>query len=259
MGNNISILGAGWLGGRLAEQFAAQGDRVNLGTRSSERLNRLQAAHAQLYQVDIEALADNIQDFLNAQILIINITCKNVMAFNNLLQEIEKSPVEKLVFVSSTSVYPADHGLCQESDELDVASHPLLQIEKIFTENPHFQTTILRFAGLIGPQRHPGRFFSSGKKVRDPQARVNLIHLDDCLRIIKTIIDKQAWGEVFNACADSHPSKRAYYTLAALSLGRNPPEFLDAQIAGNKVVSNHKLKALLDYQFIYPHLEPIPG
>jgi len=258
MHRNISILGSGWVGSRLAALFVEQGDCVNISTRTAHKLRQLKASNTTVYQLDIESLSGNIQDFLNAQTLIINITCKNVSAFKNLLKEIEISPIQNIIFVSSTSVYPADSGLCRESDPLDCSTHPLLQIEKIFSDNKHFQTTILRFAGLIGPKRHPGRFFNSGKKVRDPQARVNLIYLDDCLNIIKSVVEKQMWGQVFNCCADSHPSKQAYYTKSALALGGNPPEFLKPDISSNKVVCNNKLKALLDYQFIYPDLEQIP-
>lgn len=257
MQQNMSILGAGWLGSRLADMFVKQGVHINLATRSAERFAELQVSNASVYQLDIENLSANIQRFLNAQTLIINITCKNLTAFKNLLKEIELSPIENIIFVSSTSVYPADSGLCQESDPLDYSTHPLLQIEKIFTDNERVQTTVLRFAGLIGPKRHPGRFFTSGKKVRDPQARVNLIHLDDCLKIISRIVEKQLWGEVLNCCADSHPSKQDYYTKSALALGANAPEFLKPEISSTKVVCNDKLKALLDYQFIDPDLEQI--
>jgi len=258
MHRHISILGSGWLGSRLAALFVKQGEHVNISTRSAHKIRQLTARNTTVYQLDIESLSFNIQDFLNAQTLIINITCKNVSAFKNLLKEIKISPIQNIIFVSSTSVYPVGSGLCLESEALDCTTHTLLQIEKIFFDNKDLQTTILRFAGLIGPKRHPGRFFKSGKKVRDPQARVNLIHLDDCLNIINRVVDKNVWGEVFNCCADSHPSKQDYYTKSALALGSNPPEFLKPEISGDKVVCNDKLKAVLDYQFIYPDLDQIP-
>lgn len=258
MGKDISILGAGWLGSRLAEKLVKQGQRVKIATRSAQRLKELSVADVAAYQLDIEKLTDNIAEFLHAQILIINITCKNISAFKKLIREIEKSPIEKIIFVSSTSVYPAEHGVCQESDRLDATTHPLLQIENLLLGNNRFKTTILRFAGLIGPQRHPGRFFTSGKKIRDPSASVNLIHLDDCINIIKKVIEKEAWGEVFNCCADSHPSKRDFYSRSALSLGVAAPEFLTSAMKSDKVVSNNKIKEILDYQFIYPDLEQIP-
>ncbi len=254
----ISILGSGWLGAKLPELFSKEADSVHISTTTAEKLTPLTRAGVSAYLIDIERLTDNIQDFLNAQIVIINITSKNTAAFKNLIREIEKSPVEKVLFISSTSVYPPSHGLCRESDTLDSTGHPLLQIEEMFTTNPHFQSSILRFAGLIGPQRHPGRFFRSGKKIRDPQARVNLIHLDDCLNIIHRIVEKQAWGQIFNACADSHPSKQEYYTKCALALGLTAPAFLTPAVSSQKVVSNSKLKTCLDYQFIYPNLEQIP-
>ena len=112
MDKSISILGSGWLGSRLPALFVRQGNKVNISTRSAEKLRQLKAVNVSVYLLDIERLADNIQDFLNAQLLIINITSKNLIAFKNLIKEIEKSPIEKIIFVSSTSVYPSDNGLC---------------------------------------------------------------------------------------------------------------------------------------------------
>jgi len=257
MQHSISILGSGWLGSQLPALFLKQGYRVNISTRSAAKLSQLAVNKVTAYQIDIEDLGDNIEDFLNVETVIINITSKNLRAFNDLLNAIEKSPVVNLLLISSTSVYPAGSGVSQESDSLELQSHPLLQIEKLFCDSRHFHTTVLRFAGLIGPKRHPGRFFSSGNKLRDPLGRVNLIHLDDCLNIIKQIVDKKAWGEIFNGCADSHPTKLAYYTQCASALGYPAPEFLKNGAENNKVVCNRKLKEQLGYQFIYPDLEQI--
>lgn len=55
--------------------------------------------------VDIRKISKSIQGFLQANILIINIPSKNIDSFRNLLEEIEVSDIEKVLFVSSTSVY----------------------------------------------------------------------------------------------------------------------------------------------------------
>jgi nucleoside-diphosphate-sugar epimerase len=116
---------------------------------------------------------------------------------------------------------------------------------------------VIRFAGLIGPKRHPGRFFTMGKSVKDSDARINLIHLDDCIKLIQTIIEQQAWGEIFNGCADSHPTKKEYYINMATKLGYSAPECLTVEASATKIVCNEKIKNQLGYEFIHPDLYKI--
>ncbi|MFT6985175.1 MAG: nucleoside-diphosphate-sugar epimerase [Psychromonas sp.] len=258
MDKSISILGSGWLGFPVAKKLSAELAPVKISTRSADKLRCLAEAGLYPFQIDIENLSDNIQDFLQSELLIINITSKNLAAFTSLIAEIELSAVKRVLFISSTSVYPQQALPCKESDNLQPSTHPLLMIESLLQNNRHFQTTILRFAGLIGGKRHPGRFFAATKQpakvIAFPKAPVNLIHLDDCLAIITLIIKKECWGETLNGCADTHPSKEAFYTYNALALGLDRPKLNTQSKALHKVICNEKLKRLLDYQFIHSDL-----
>lgn len=248
---NISILGSGWLGFALAERLQSTAQSVHLSTRSPQKALQLKTANITPYIVDITALSKNIQLFLQAKILIINITCKQTGAYQALVSEIEKSSIQHVLFISSTSVYPAHQGLCKESDIIQEENN-LRCIEKLFTENTHFSSSVIRFAGLVGPKRHPGRFFANGKSIRDALAKVNLIHQQDCLGLIQAVLEQNAWGEIFNGCADNHPTKHAYYTFMAKSLGYPIPDCLFNDDSATKVVCNQKVKSLLGYQFTYP-------
>ena len=255
---NISILGSGWLGLPLAINLQNEHLNVHLSTRSLIKADQFTKLNINSHLVDIEELftntqVSNTQEFLQSEILIINITCKVLSAYQKLLGEIEKSPVKKVLFISSTSVYSNQQGSCRESDEIKNETN-LRCIEKLFTESRHFDCTVIRFAGLIGPKRHPGRFFATGKSIKDGNAKVNLIHLDDCIKLIKTVLDQGVWGEVFNGCADNHPIKKDYYTQMAKSLGYPEPHCLITENGSNKVICNEKIKILLDYQFIYPDI-----
>ena len=159
-----------------------------------------------------------------------------------------------MIFVSSTSVYPNDAGLVHEGDGKESPDHPLFRIENRFRESPGFSTTIVRFGGLIGYSRHPGRFFRSGKTVSNPDSGVNLIHRDDCIAILERLVANGPWGEVFNCCADTHPSKREFYSHAASQLGSDPPRFEDSPDAPVKLIMNEKVKRVLDYEFVHPDL-----
>ncbi len=119
------------------------------------------------------------------------------------------------------------------------------------------KTTIVRFGGLIGYSRNPGKFFSKGGIVHNPDSNVNLIHRDDCIEIISQIVEKEVWGEVFNCCADTHPTKREFYTQAAKSIGFPVPKFEDSGFASFKIISNQKVKRILNYEFLHPDLMKI--
>lgn len=257
MEQSISVLGSGWLGFPLAMQLQKQFSRVNISTRSTEKSNQFEAIGLTPFIIDIENINDNIQPFLQSDILVVNITGKNIEAFKKLVHEIEKSPVKKVLFTSSTGVYPQQDGVCYESDDLSQVEHPLLTIEQLFLTSKHFKSTILRCAGLIGGTRHPGRFFASGSAILDPQAGVNLVHLDDSLAIIVLIINKNIFPEIINVCADTHPTKEQFYLFNATALGLVKPELAKESSIGGKIIANDKLKALLDYQFIHADLMKI--
>jgi len=252
----ISILGSGWLGLPLGECFIAQGYQVKLSTRSATRLPELQGVNAEVHSVDIDHLSAS-NDFLQSECLIINITSKNLAGFVQLIEKIEQSPVKQVLFVSSTSVYKNVQKVVTEDEGAESQESALLQIEQLFMANTHFVSSIVRLSGLIGGSRHPGNFFRQGKVVAQPEAPVNLIHRDDCLGIILAIIEQAAWGEVFNGCADSHPSKREFYTHARKLLDLPAPEFSTNSEKTYKIVSNEKVKQRLNYRFIYADLMAI--
>ena len=116
----------------------------------------------------------------------------------------------------------------------------------------NFQSVILRFAGLYGGNRRIGQFLAQGKAVENPKGPVNLVHLEDCVAVATQVILKGIKGEIFNVCSDAHPTREDIYTKASLSLGLAPPQFRGKQEKRVKIVSNAKLKAKLDYQFIHP-------
>jgi len=250
----ISILGAGWLGLPLANSLLSQNAAIKLATRSQERLSILQdKTKAELFALDIESLANQDASFFASETLILNITSKNIEAYQNLIQLIEKSSVKQVLFVSSTSVYKNVNREVTESSGDELHVNPLYQIELLFRNNQSFKTTVIRFAGLVGYGRHPGQWFKS-KTVSQPQAPVNLIHRDDCLGIIHSIIEQEEWGEVYNACSTTHPTKRQFYTFARNLLGLEPPDFSSKETLSYKQVSNKKVRTKLTYNFVYPDL-----
>lgn len=252
----ISVLGSGWLGLPLTQYLSTEAYTVKTSTRSELRAKKIREQGIDVCVFDIEQLNESDLTFLDADILIINITSKNIEAFGNLIGEIEKSSIQNVLFVSSTSVYPNLNKVITEDDQVELKDNKLFKIENAFQENKNFTTTILRFSGLIGYSRHPGNWFSS-RPISQPNAPVNLIHRDDCIGIINAIISQSAWGVVFNACADTHPIKKEFYFNARRLLNKKRPEVVSEEVLEYKIISNAKLKKALNYAFIYPNLMDI--
>lgn len=242
----------------MAQHLKLKGYSVKASTTSENRLHVLEEIGVEPFILDIESIPGSVQTFLHSDLVIVNIPSRNVHAFKVLVDEIEKSPIKYVILVSSTSVYSGNNSVVSETDSGALLQGPLHEIEKMFGNCNGVKTTVVRLGGLIGYNRNPGRFFSRGRIVRNPESRVNLIHRDDCIGIITKIIDNGVWGEEFNCCADSHPTKKEFYTYAARSTGENIPEFAKTNEESFKIISNQKVKEKLNYRFVYPDLMKIP-
>jgi len=248
---NVSILGCGWLGTSLGISLIDEGYSVKGSTTKTEKSTLLEANDIEPFIIDITSF-EEFDDFLQTDILIISITSKDIDAFENLIDQIQNSSIQKVIFISSTSVYPRSNKVMTEEDV--VLKTPLTTIENLFRENSFFETTILRFAGLFGDERHPSNWFKNGRKIPQPRGFVNMIHKEDCIEIIHEIIDQNCWNETFNACSNHHPTRRDFYTIAKLNAQCELPEFEENEEYEWKIISSKKVQAVLDYTFIHDHL-----
>lgn len=251
----ISILGAGRMGKALAYRLVAKGYKV----RASNTTNKNVAVFAEKgivpYVVDLLDFATNYTDFLDCDILILPITLKNTKVFEQFISVLGKSRVKKVLFISSTSVYDENNEIVTE--EATTNDSILAKIEQLFLSNTHFETTIVRFGGLFGYGTRPVDFISTTRKMKNPKGFVNLIHREDTLCILEEIILQDVWGKVFNAVADTHPQREAFYKIQAEKYGKPMPVFDETTPSTYKIVSNEKIKNVLNYQFLYGNLSSI--
>ncbi len=259
----ISIVGCGWLGLPLAQHLLQQGFHILGSRRQLAELKELSALGIEAYQLELkpELESNNIAALLACDLLIINIppgrktnTAEyHIAQIKHLLDAAQRHRVRRVLFISSTSVYGSQQGLVDESTPRQPETSSgvaLKQIEDDLLSRQAFKASVLRFSGLVGGQRKPGRFLS-GKTVSGASSPVNIIHRSDCLALISGLIQRDQWGECFNACSDQHPQKHDFYNLAAQQLGVAPPRF-NEQVGSNKVISNQKIKSCLNYQFQFP-------
>ena len=259
----ISILGCGWLGLPLAKALLENGFSVNGSTTSQKKLSILENLGIQPYLIALseDKTVGNLNDFLeNSKILIIDVPPKLrgsekenfVSKIKNAIPFIEKSTVENLLFISSTSVYGEDNLVVTEETELNPdteSGRQLVKSEQLLQSNSNFKTSILRFGGLIGEDRHPIKFLAGRKNIENPNAPINLIHQEDCIGIIKKIIELNSWNETFNAVTPFHPSRKEYYTQKAIEFNLEIPEFNAENSSFGKTISSSKIETILGYSF----------
>jgi len=269
----ISILGCGWLGLPLAKALLENGFSVKGSTASNEKLSVLENLRILAYQVELSEtkIQGEIDSFLeNSKTLIIDVPPKLkgnpnddfVSKIKTLIPFLEKSSVENVLFISSISVYGDDNSIVTE----ETIPHPntengkqLVQAEQLLQSNPNFKTTILRFGGLIGEDRHPIHFLAGRKNLENPEASINLIHQEDCIGIILEILrqaqtDKSFWGETFNAVTPFHPSRKEYYTQKAKDFNLALPEFNSQLPTFGKTIWSTKIEKVLGYSFTKTNL-----
>lgn len=263
MRTTISILGCGWLGTALGKNLLQKGYIVKGSTGTNDRYNELEFTGIQPFYIRIEPESIDIDyfSFFNTDVLVIAIPPKrveNITAvfpgqIKKIIEIIRQMNIPKVLFVSSTSVYEPVNKEVREGNEGEPekpGGRAILKAEKILFNENDFQTTVVRFGGLIGANRNPGRCLA-GKKNVPANTPVNLIHRDDCVAILSQIIEKNIWGEVFNACCPEHPSKKEFYSKAAEVSNLPAPEFADIQ-ENYKIINSEKLVQRLGYTFKYP-------
>ncbi|MEX0994802.1 MAG: SDR family oxidoreductase [Balneolaceae bacterium] len=265
----ISILGCGWLGLPLAIRLQNQGHVIKGSTTSEEKLEILKRNEIQPYLIEVgkqEVKGTNTGSFWESEVLFLNIPPgrrqgdvldRFPLQIQAVIDKIREGTIEWVIFASSTSVYSNHEGRVSEEDASpDKASsdsgRALLRCEEMLRNQSGFDTTVIRFGGLYGYDRHPVTYLSGRKNLDKADKPVNLIHQDDCVNIVDEIIRQDVREGVFNAVSDGHPPRQEFYESAARHFNLPFPVFNEGNTSQNKIVSNQQLKEILQYQFSYP-------
>lgn len=254
----VSILGCGWFGLSLAESLIRKGFHVKGSSTREEKMDVLRGQGIEPYLVRFdEHTGTGFTPFFECDVLVICIPPNRKSGeapiypekIGKIKEALLNARVSKVVFVSSTGVYPDNN---MEVDESIVpqpdseSGRALLQAESIIRDTDEYCVSVVRFGGLIGPGRNPGRFFAGKSDVPNGLAPVNLIHQKDCVGVVEAIIDQDAFGHIFNVCSEEHPAKMDFYMEAARSSGLQIPQFTK-ELKQWKIVRSIKLKEVLNY------------
>jgi nucleoside-diphosphate-sugar epimerase len=255
----VSILGCGWFGLPLAKTLLQEDNIVKGSTTSESKLDMLAEAGISPYMIRFDESNESFNPgFFDCDVLVVSIPPKiksgqteNFLSkINSIIAAINQYSVPQVVYISTTGVY-GDSGVYVDENtnpDPDTESGKLLLVtENLFKDQSAFKSTIVRFGGLVGPDRHPGRFFAGKKDIANGKAPVNLIHQIDAVGIVMAIIKSTHFGGVINACATDHPSRADFYRYAAAQGNYEIPEFID-ELKGWKIVDSIRYSEL-GYKF----------
>lgn len=253
-------MGCGWLGLPLAEYLVEKGYFVNGSTTTTEKVGLLKkkGINPYLIKVDPEVKKEDLKDFFETDILIINIPpslrknphSHHIDQIQNLIKSFRDHSL-KVIFISSTSVYPENEQLVDENDAIDL-SNELSQVEELIKAELQQNITILRCGGLMGYERIPGKYFAGKKDIPGGNNPVNYVHRDDVIRIIYEIIEGDFFGDLYNVVAPVHPKKREVSIKTTKLFEMEAPHFKDETAANYKIVKSNKITDKLQYSFKYP-------
>lgn len=280
--DSVGIIGCGWLGSALAYQLKAQAVAV-LATRSNiENTEQLksQGINAEVLSLPAEQAFLNSHAIFKQQCLVIAITPQfrqGRVDYADKVKQLVASAkagncVEQIILLSSSAIYNGLSGQVDECIELDLSADKVSVLNDAeqavldFNESIDIESNddlinktayVLRLSGLVGPNRHPGKFLLNGRMLKSPQAIVNLIHQQDAIGLIQALLQSDIRGGIFNGVSTTKVTKKQYYQAAASALQLPTPNFGESNLASEsdpKVVSSKKTLIELDYSFVYDDL-----
>lgn len=256
---NCVIIGTGWLGKSLLESLAKT---TNLVYGSKRSLTAITENAHQLFVYPSQT--ETTQSILKKADVVVLAFPPNRSSVDQyatdcleVCQQIQ--PSCKVILTSSTSVYPTTSDQCIE-DELDLnqfPDHPIARAEFLLRKQMGQRLTVIRLAGLIGPNRHPVRNMSKSGKTYTGNSVINVIHQSDAVRLIEHVIQHEIWGETINGCSPEHPLRGEYYTWMAHELQLTPPLFEEQQSEAKIVNSDKSIAIGFDYLFPNPFDFPL--
>jgi nucleoside-diphosphate-sugar epimerase len=264
---SVGIVGCGWLGKALAKKL--QQRHIPVLATSSQVCNvdllNAQGIKAQQLMLPADEKQLAAHEVFSQHQLIIAITPKFKKGRADYPEKIAQlltaaklqGKVKRIILISSTGIYQGLSGLVNEQSslQLTIDKVSLLDEAEQAVLAYHHQACVLRLAGLVGPERHPGNFLLAKKVLHDAENKVNLIHQADAVGLILSLLAQQRVQGIVNGVSDTHVSKKDYYQRAAKAVNLPLPVFAcSSTMTKGRIVSGNKAKQLLNYSFVYPDL-----
>lgn len=245
------ILGCGYLGKRIAGQLITLGKSVHGSTRSPEKAQALAGLgiNPLILSVTQRLTLAAITPLLDGRPLDVyylippgrpseHTAPREVIVdgITNTLAMLKRGNIRRAILTSSTAVYGRGE-IGQVTAETPAAADDprgqlLLAGEKLWLQAGSAYH-VLRLSGLYGPGRVIGRqgILDHAPIVGDPQALLNLIHVDDAANLLLHMMACANPARI-ELGSDGHPLRRVdYYNHLAMLLHQPAPKVLDAMTA----------------------------
>lgn len=238
----ITILGAGWLGFELAKRFKST-YKITVSSRNEEKLKMYEDEDFYSYILNENNL-EFLDQLLDTDYLFINFPpskFNDYLGFLNKIYSHNKiENIEKIIFISSTSIYPNIEGYFDENFEIkDSSSKIVFDAENLISNK---SDVIFRVSGLVGENRIFGKRLSN-KIIEFPESLINFVHRNDVIDATKFIIENDLKG-IFNLCSSEHPSKKKLYTFNSVKYNFELPIFLNNKEFLNRLIDGSKIEKL---------------
>jgi nucleoside-diphosphate-sugar epimerase len=278
-GRRLLVFGAGYIGGAVARVARAAGLEVSALTRNPATAGALAAAGVDVVVADLashdwHARMPRDADFvLNA----VSSGGGGVEGYRRSYVEGARSliawastaspPVRAhLIYTSSTSVYAQGGGVrvdeTSDAEPVEENGRLILESERV-VRGWLGPWTILRLAGIYGPERHllldqlrAGATELAGRG----EHRLNLVHRDDVIGALVAVWRgrERAAGQVYTLADGCPEAKATVAAWVASRLGREPPGF-SAEGAGlrrrqvpDRVIASDRIQRELGWRPRYP-------
>jgi nucleoside-diphosphate-sugar epimerase len=268
IGSKCLIVGCGDIGTALADMMVAQVCEVWGLRRDCAALPAsIHGIAADVTRIDtLEPLRSSWLDFglLTLTPGAVNYSAYQqvyVKGLRNLLAVLNPEKLQRLFYVSSTSVYHQCDGSWVDEDSLarpsSFSGRRLLEAEALLTSSG-LAATVVRFAGIYGPGRN--RLIeqvSNGQGCREsPPLYTNRIHRDDCIGFLVHLLRLQWQGQALQTCyigVDNEPvTMWELKQWLARQLGISPGQLLKESLTrrNSKRCSNRRMQAS-GYRLLY--------
>lgn len=257
---NIGIIGCGWLGLKAAQKLGALTPYISCITSSKERIKELTDEGVTPTFLDLNDNDDSsLFDWLEYKdVVLVSISPSKLNNYTTVISKIGKmlNGEQKMVFVSSTSVYDNKYTVVDELSSLSPSKRSgstLIDTEKALYKTLQKRLTILRMAGLVGGDRQPINYLAGKKNVKGRKHPINFIHQEDAAQLICHVLNYQIFGQIINGVAGQHPTKEKYYPFVAEVFNLPSVDFDLSDLSQGKIVSNYKSIQLgMVYRYNHP-------
>ena len=273
---SVLVIGCGYLGAKAADLWVQDAVPTRCMTRSLDRTQQFQNAGYVPLFADItqpDSLEANQLEDLDTVLFSVGFDRSRyqdirevyVTGLANVLAWLPKS-IKQFIYVSSTGVYGNCNGEWIDENSPTDPQRPggraCLQAESLIRESwLGERATILRLAGIYGPQRVPrlDAVNNQSWESLSQLGHINLIHVDDAARIIREVSKQEITNELFLVADGNPPRRKDFYEFIAKSVGVEPIDWTvsedpesNLRAKSDKKVSNQKLVERIRYKYLYP-------